>query len=139
MSEQLDMVGLPSAADALSMIGKDLGELPESKWAPLLASLVSVLEALYRRQGKDEDSAFQQASDSVMAIAEYFGGRVVYLPRGDKLKAALRDAEIYRRSHRGNIEALAEEHGLTVIHIYRICRQQKALHLRKIQGRLFGE
>lgn len=139
MTEQLDMMPLPPNHDPASLIGKDLGDLPESKWAPFLANAVSVLDALYRRQGQGEDAAFRQASDSVMALAEYCGGRVVYWPRGDRLKNALRDADIYRRSRRGNIEALAQEHGLTQIHLYRICRQQKALYLRKIQGRFFGD
>ena len=54
-------------------------------------------------------------------------------------QAALRDAEIYRRAHRGNILTLASEYGLTERHIWRICRQQRKLHLEKIQGRLFED
>lgn len=139
MTDQRDMLPDATPEELAGLIGKDLGELPESKWAPLLANLVSVLEALYRRQGRGEEEAFRQARDSAMAIADYFGGRVVYLPRGDRMKIALRDAEIYRRAKAGNIDELATEFGLTSIHVYRIVRQQRALYLRKMQGRLFTD
>lgn len=137
MPEQLDMVPI---GDDDSLIGRDIGAVPDSKWAPLLAQMVAVLEALYRRKGMDEQAAFKLASDSVLALAEYFGGRVVYLPRGDRLKTALRDAEIYRR-FRGskNVDALAEEYDLSVIRVYAIYAEQRQLHLRKLQGRLFED
>lgn len=127
--------GLP---DPETLVGRDLGDVPETKWAPQLANMVSVLEALYRRQGRSDDEALRLACDSVLALAEYAGGRVLYLPRGDRLRTALRDAEIHRRWQRGDkIEALAGDYGLSDIHVYRIIGQQRALHLRKVQGRLF--
>lgn len=128
------------ADQAASLIGQDLASVPESKWAPLLANMVAVLEALYRRRGMEAGEAFQLASDGTMALAEYFGGRVVYLPRGDRLKNALRDADIYRRFlGSNNVDALAEEYGLSVIRIYAIHAEQKALYLAKVQGRLFKD
>ena len=51
----------------------------------------------------------------------------------------LRDAEIDCWAHRGNIRALASEFELTERHIWRICRQQRKLHLDEIQGRLFED
>lgn len=137
MAEQRDMIGLPAEADARSLIGRDLGEVPESKWAPLLAQLVDVLEAMHLRQGRSEEDAFKLASDSTMEIAEYFGGRVVYLPRGERLKIALRDAEIHHRWQRGHqIATLAAEYVISDIHLYRVIRQQRALHIRKNQREL---
>ena len=136
MAEQGDMLPIdPAQAD--SLVGVDLAAVPESKWAPMLAQMVAVLEALYRRGGKDEDAAFRQACDSVMALADYWGGRVVYLPRGDRLKLALRDAEIYRR-FRGsaNADQLAEEFDLNVIRIYAIAAEQRALYVKRTQREL---
>lgn len=138
MTEQPDMMPPPSDDD--SLIGRDLGDVPETKWAPMLADMLRVLEALYLREGQGKEEAFHLATQSAAALAEYFGGRVVYLPRGDRVRNALRDAEIYRK-FRGsrNVEQLAAEYGLTVIHLYKIHRDQRALHMRKLQGRLFQD
>lgn len=139
MNKQQDLAPIePDQAD--SLVGQDLAEVPEHKWAPMLANMVAVLEALYRRRGMAEGEAFKLASDSAMALAEYFGGRVVYLPRGDRLKNALRDAEIFRE-FRGsaNVDQLVEKYGLSAIRLYAIHAEQKALHLAKVQGRLFTE
>ena len=137
MTDQPDILP-PGELDGL--LAADLGDVPDSKWAPLLADMVRVLEALHRRNGATEEEAFRLASQSVLAFAEYFGGRVVYLPRGDRLKIALRDAEIYRRFLGSrNVDKLADEYGLTTIHLYKIAREQRALHLRKLQGQLFQD
>lgn len=139
MTQQQDLAPVdPDQAE--SLVGQDLSAVPEHKWAPMLANMVAVLEALYRRRGMGETEAFRLASDGAMELAEYFGGRVVYLPRGDRLKNALRDAEIYRRFLGSrNADQLAEEFGLGVIRIYQIHAEQKALHLAKVQGKLFEE
>jgi len=137
MHDQPDMLGIPD--DAASLVGKDLADVPESKWAPMLANTLAVLESLYRRRGMDESTAFLLARDSTMELAEYLGGRVNYFPRGDRLKLALRDAEIFRRARRGNIQQLADEYDVTDIQIYRIIRDQHRLHISKVQRPLFEE
>ena len=131
MSEQGDMLGLPE--DPESLIDKDLGGVPESKWAPMLANILSVLEVTYQRKGMDPASAFSLASASTVALADYLGGRSAYIPRGDRLKLALRDAEIYRRARGGNIEQLAVEFKLTTITIYKIIKDQGRLYRAKVQ------
>lgn len=132
-----DLIGMPDGDAALELLIKGADDAPEERWAPLLARLVEVLVARFRRTGMSEDAADKLASASVIEIAHYFGGRMVYLPRGDQLRLALRDGEIFRRSRRGNIQQLAQEYGLTDIQVYRIIRQQQRLHLAKVQGRLF--
>ena len=140
MSSQGDLLGMPTGQAAIDMIERGAIDVPEDRWAPQLAAMVAVLSATYRRQGMDDDNAARLATAGVLAWAEYAGGRMLYLPRGDRLKKALRDAEIYQRSRRGNIEQLADEYGLTVVHVYRVCREQRELHLSKVQGRFnFGE
>lgn len=139
MAEQGDLAPI-DASQAESLVGRDLSAVPQAKWAPMLANMVAVLEALYRRRGIGAEQAFELARDSVLAQAEYFGGRVVYLPRGDQLKNAVRDAEIYRR-FRGsrNADQLADEYELTVVRIYAIAAEQRALHLAKVQPQLFDD
>ena len=117
----------------------DLDALPKERWPRDLVAAIEVQEAAFQRLGYGEDDAFKLARAGVLALAEYGGGRHWYLPRGDTLLVAIRDAEIYRRAHRGNIATLATEFKLTERHIWRICRQQYALHIRKIQPALFDE
>lgn len=135
MSDQQDLEGMYPAQTVEGMTAAELADVPESKWGKALVSMVQVLEARNRARGLAEDEAFALACDSVLALAEYFGGRVWYLPRGDRLKIALRDASIHRQWQRQGvvIQELAAAHKLTEIHLYRIIAQQRELHLRKTQ------
>lgn len=136
MTAQTDLLGMPTDLD---LAGGALDTVPATKWAQGLVQLIEVQEATFQRLGVDEAEAFRLARAATLAIAEFHGGRQWYLPRGDDLATALRDAEIYRRARRGNIQELAREYGLTDQHVWRVVRQQRALHLRKIQGDLFNE
>ena len=138
--EQLDLLGMPSGDAAAELVEKGAMDLPEETWGPTLAAMVAVLTTALQRQGIPEDEAPRLAAAGVLAQAEYAGGRMMYLPRGDRLKIALRDYQIWQRAKRGNIQALADEYGLSDIHIYRICKQQRELFIARRQGRLdFGE
>ncbi len=139
MVDQKQLLREPDNDELERLSQLDLDEVPPDKWARNLVEMIEVMSAAYRRDGLPEHKASRLASMGVLAIAEHHGGRQFYLPRGDTLLTALRDADIYRRANRGNIETLAAEHGLTVSQIYRICRLQRALHIGKVQGRLFEE
>lgn len=139
MSDQRELLPDAAASDLDGLSTLDVADVPQEKWARSLVESIEVMEAAYRRAGVDADLAFRLASLGVRAVAEFRGGRQFYWPRGDALVTALRDAEIYHRANRNNIEALAEEFDLNVSQIYRICRQQRALHVRKVQGRLFAD
>lgn len=122
----------------MGLIGGDLSDVSDAKWAPTLASMVQVLEAHHRRQGRPDTEAFDLACQAVLVLAEYFGARVWYLPRGDRLRKALRDARIHWQWQRKmQIEEIATEHRVSVIHVYRIIDQQRRLHLGKTQPSLF--
>ena len=139
MAEQPDFLPAPSAADLAGLSQLDVADVPQEKWARSLVESIEVIEAAYKRAGLTDEEAFRLASLAVRSIAEWRGGRQFYWPRGDALLTALRDAGIYRTANRSNIERLAADHGLNVSQIYRICRQQRALHIRKVQGRLFDD
>ncbi len=135
-TEQIDLLELDEAS--LAMQPDDtLDDIPQEAWAKDLVQLIEVQELAFTKAGIDPAQAFRLARVGVLAQAEYHGGRQFYLPRGDRLHIALRDAEIYRRANRRNIRALAQEYGLIDSQIWRICRQQHKLHLRKVQGQLF--
>lgn len=132
-----DLFGLPAdEAMRKAIMESDDGEGGGSKWAKTLVEYVQVLESLYIRQGKSEADAFKLASESVMELATHRGGRVEYLPRGDAIRTALKHAEIYRRCNGRNQQALADEFGMNIIQVYRIYRQQRALHVKKVQHSL---
>ncbi|HEY0464563.1 MAG TPA: Mor transcription activator family protein [Polyangiaceae bacterium] len=137
MSQQPDMLGhddvrLSTAPDAA------LDAVPAAVWAKSLVNLIEMMEAAGARAGLDETEAFRRARFYGLVVAECAGGRQLYLPRGERLNIALRDAEIYRRARRGNIPQLATEYGVIDSQIWRIIRQQRALHIRKVQPDLFG-
>lgn len=111
----------------------------EKQWAPLLADMVRVIEQDKLRRGAATTEAFADARAAVLSIAEYFGGRMTYLPKGERLLTALRDAEIWRKFNGRNIRELAAEYGVSEIHLYDVLKRQRALHTRKLQGRLFPD
>lgn len=125
--------------DPNGLLQADLDVVPKEKWPAALVEAIEVLEAAFEREGYKETEAFRLARVAVVALAQVWGGRYRYLPRGDDLVTALRDAEIFRRARRGNIEALASEYGLTDRSVWRIVRQQYDLHQRKRQGCLFDQ
>lgn len=134
MTQQELMPDLP--IDPQGLLAANLDGVPKDRWPQELVHAIEVLEAAYVRAGKSEQEAFGLARAGIVALAEYRGGRQWYLPRGDALAVALRDAEIYRRARRDNITALSDEFELTERSIWRIVSQQYALHRRKIQLQL---
>lgn len=133
MIEQRDWVGTPDADAAAELIASAPLDLTEKQWEGTLVALVAVMEAAFRRVGLDEEQATRLALAGMLAQAEYAGGRQIYIPQGMRLRNALRDAEIYRRAKRGNIAQLVTEYGLTEVRVYEIIRQQRQLHLARVQ------
>ncbi|MDO5625031.1 MAG: Mor transcription activator family protein [Pseudomonadota bacterium] len=122
--------------ELLAAPGGPIEEVPDAKWPKALVEFIEVVEASHLAAGLSEDDAFRLARRAVIALAEYRGGRVFYLPTGHALQVALQHAEIYRRFNGRNIDMLVSEFGLNITHIYRIIRQQRALHVRRTQREL---
>ncbi|BFI48137.1 MULTISPECIES: Mor transcription activator family protein [Yersinia pseudotuberculosis complex] len=114
-----------------------LGEL-HARWPQLLADMIDLFCAELQRQGHDEVAARLSASKLVGALAHYYGGRAVYLPTGEALKAALRDNQLFDEwsRSRGDVDNLAKKYTLTNSTVYAILRQQSALHRKRYQGEL---
>jgi len=107
-------------------------------WPGSLADLVDVLADDALDRGMDEGKAFAEARRSIALIAHYWGGRMCYLPRNDKLKIALRDNRIWRKFRGDNITELAVENKLTDQQIYTIIKHQRKLTIRRKQRDLFA-
>lgn len=141
------MNNLPLFADDHAELGQLLDQLNsvptselQSRWPQLLADIVDLFHAELVRQGYDEPKARLAASKLVTALSHYYGGRAVYLPTGDALKAALRDNQLFIEwslESRGDIDSLAKKYGLTNSTVYAILRQQMALHRKRYQPDLF--
>ncbi|ASU16900.1 MULTISPECIES: Mor transcription activator family protein [Pasteurellaceae] len=119
----------------------NLDNIPESevqnRWPQLLVEVIDVMQAELIRQKFAEDNAKLTACKLAGVIAHYFGGKSFYLPAGDKIKEALRDAQVYQEFDGKNIPELIRKYRLSQTTIYAILRQQRALQRKRHQMDLF--
>ncbi len=111
-----------------------------NRWEGTLTEMASIAENKLSQILPDKpDQVPQIARAVVYAICETMGGSVVYIPRGDTLRRALRDAEIFREWREKNVRAdeLARKFDLSSQAIYDIIARQRVLH-RKQEPDLFG-
>jgi Mor family transcriptional regulator len=134
-----DMFDAPGELDEIDFDRAVDASAEESNWPQLLSDMLRVLEAHKKRRGMSAEEAFEHAREDVLALAEYFGGRMAYLPKGERLKVALRDAAIWRRFNGQNARELAMEYKLSAPHLYNVLARQRTLHVSKLQGRLFQD
>lgn len=110
-----------------------------SRWEGSLREMVEIAEAKLVIEMGPTSTAPELARHVVFAICSTMGGGVIYLPRGDALKRAMRDAAIFREWKDGStpIPDLVRKYELANQTIYDIIRKQRALH-RKNEPDLFG-
>ncbi|AJO77505.1 Mor transcription activator family protein [Pseudomonas sp. MRSN 12121] len=110
-----------------------------SRWEGSLREMVEIAEAKLATEMGPASTAPELARHVVFAICSTMGGGVIYLPRGDALKRAMRDAAIFRewRDESAPIPDLVRKYDLASQTIYEIIRRQRALH-RKNEPDLFG-
>ncbi len=104
-----------------------VAELTARKWPDTLVELFEVVSHALKKRATISDDTDACAIAAVRAIAFTFGGRSFYLPRGNKINLALRDAEIFQRANRNNIDDLAIEFEISQVRIYQILKQQRLL------------
>ena len=110
------------------------------RWEGTLIEMASLAEIKLREVLPDHvDQVPQIARAVVYAICETMGGAVVYIPRGNILRRALRDAEIFRewREQSTRPDELARKHDLASQTVYDIIARQRELH-RRAEPDLFG-
>lgn len=106
-------------------------------WPKFLRELMDVLKDELKRSGHEEGDALKLAQKLVARQAQHLGGRMVYIPRDERLKLALRDMEIYDNYNGGNSRDLAERYNLTQQRICNIVKDQHALYRKRNQPDLF--
>lgn len=122
--------------DDIDRLADQLGAI-EHAWEGTLAELVDVLTATWYRKGRSEDDAAREARLVIKTIAKHCGGRQFYLPNGDALDRALRDAEIYHRWSRGeSIRSLSRAYKLTETSVYSVLARERKMRFERAQQRL---
>ncbi|MDP2548064.1 Mor transcription activator family protein [Oceanobacter sp. 4_MG-2023] len=129
--------------DMLEQALQRLDNLPQGDdaakhaWPKLLIELVDVMASELKRMGETDGQALKKARRLVAHQANYFGGRMVYLPNAERLKLALRDMDIYSQYKGGNSRELSEKFGLTQQQVCSIVSKQHGLHRKRVQPGLF--
>lgn len=123
--------------DPMELIDQLGTDVDLRKWPERLHQLYELHRAFNLRRGMGAEQAALDARDRCILLGDYLGGRPYNLPRGDALRVALRDKQIYLEFNGKNHEQLAERYGLDVTHVYRILRVQNKLYRAKMQGKLF--
>ena len=103
------------------------------KWQGILANMVDVIDHRLAELGVNQSNIV--AKEVVLSLANYNGGRAIYLPKGDIIKTAMRDRQIYQEFTGHNHDYLALQHQLTNKRIYEIIAQQRLLNSQ--QAKLF--
>lgn len=134
--EQHDFFGDDTHGNDLS--SAQVASIDDHRWPKTMSEFVEVLSAAAVRQGisKDKTAANEIARWAVLTLGVHFGGRQVYLPKGDVLHTALRDMQMWQEFTGHNHEQLASKYKLSVVAVYKIIGQQRALHMAKVQPRL---
>lgn len=133
--EQHDLLGGDLRDLDLSRL--DITKLPEDVWPRTLARVFDANEAAFLRAGYGEEAAARLAGISVGATAFEIGGAPTYFPRGDKLKAAVRDNQVWSSWRRhGNVARVMQEYRLTKTTAYRVIEEQQKLYIERTQHKL---
>lgn len=133
----------PSDADGWDLIEKGGAALvpgPDGpQWPQRLLDLFEIERVYSVRRGMDADAAARDAAERVTLLATYLGGRPWYVPNGETLRLALRDAQIFDAFHRVGAGVLATRYSMTTKQVYEIVARQRALLQGRVQGRLFDD
>lgn len=141
MDRQLDLpgTGITAGTSPEDLIEQDILDPNGDKWPKTLSDMVGVAEAALTREGIPADQAIAYAAAVVLAIGDWTGGRLVYIPRGTRLATALRHARAWRMWRGDNIDEITAFLGVSQVRAYAVLAEQRALHRAKVQPTLFGE
>lgn len=129
----------PIDADPVDVLDRGMAAMVDARkrWPERLQELFDVEMAINKRRGMVEAIGIRDAGERVFAIASYLGGRQIYLPNAEKLRVAVRDAQISRLSEAIPVAEIARRFHLTETQVYCIAKAEKERLIAKLQGRLF--
>jgi Mor family transcriptional regulator len=115
--------------------------LPDVKWPVEMADMLAQMEDVFSRFGMADDVARRLAQETMLGLAAWRGGAMLYVPKAVSLRTALKHAEIWRyfRAQSGAVDMndLAKRFDISVQTAYIIIKQQRKIHVAKCQRALF--
>lgn len=121
--------------DCLSKLSTEDAAEVRKRWPSNLQSLALLIQTQLSNAKVNNPQGLGEAI--TLAIGHYFGGRDVYIPTDQRLKAALRDIQIWQEYTGNNIELLANKFKLTERRIAEIIQHQRSVETQRRQRRLF--
>lgn len=97
------------------------------KWPAALAEIYDIISISLKKAGYEQEACQAITGIVIKGLSFMAGGRQFYLPSGEKLDFAIRDAQIYREFTGNNIDDLVRKHRLSTTRIYEILRIQREL------------
>lgn len=113
--------------DECEGLADELAAAPKGHWPSTLLLLIDVLAAHFKRRERNRDNPEDAATRVTLVIADYLGGRQLYMPRGDRLRKAIKNVEIFRAHTGDNTVELAQRYGITERSVQRIVLVQREL------------
>lgn len=113
--------------DECETLADELAATPKGHWPSTLLLLIDVLAAHFKRRERNRDNPEDSAARVTLVIADYLGGRQLYMPRGDRLRKAIQNVEIFRAHTGDNTIELAQRYGITERSVQRIVLVQREL------------
>ena len=108
-------------------------------WPGDLVELAEVIRSQLKREGVEDETIYRQTERVLLAMSFLCGGRNYYLPKGNRIKNALRDKRIYDQFEGNNHRELARQFRLSEQKIYEVIRVQLQLHRSRVQHTLSFE
>lgn len=107
-------------------IAAEIVEAARGKWESRVFDMTDVVLATCRRQKAPD--AEQLAVCIVMELCNYMGGDVMYFPRGERLRLAVRDRQIFLEHKTGvSLDILIRRYRLTRQRLTQIIERQQAM------------
>ncbi len=114
--------GAMAQLDSEKIEGSEAGK---ARWPRTLADLYDIVLLSLMKNAQSGTHAL--AEKTVVALADYFGGRPIYVPTARRMRTFVKHREIHSRLGRESAETLSAEYGLSVSQIYRIHRIHRDL------------
>ncbi|GAA4650823.1 Mor transcription activator family protein [Kistimonas scapharcae] len=105
-------------------------------WPRDLVEMSDFLRAQLNQEGESDERTLLLADKLLVALAFRSGGRGFYLPKADRVKRALRDKQLYEAFNGRNIYELVRRFDLSEVKVYQVIKEQRALHMGRIQPSL---
>lgn len=111
--------------------------IAQKRYKQHLWELVLVVERRLKEEGFDEKLSYSLTCKIIAEIAHYEGGEMRYLPRGERLKQALRDVQMFKlwHLHSWPVDKIHKQFcpELNIIEVYKILRIKRQEHIARNQ------